>query len=197
MTDVPVIFSGPMVAALLDGRKTQTRRAAWRGPPSRKKGSLQLAQTPWQRREPGDRLWVKETHYRFGTWARDGLTPTGRTRWRFRPAKAEQKAIFEKNLVPSIGTPQDRGDTTPRWWKRPSIFLPRALSRITLVLTAVRQERLHDISPEDCAAEGAAPGRPFGTIWRQINGEESWNSNPLVVAVTFSVHRHNIDQPQE
>lgn len=109
--------------------------------------------------------------------------------------------------------------------ERSPIFMPRRASRLTLLVTDVRVERLQDISEGDAAAEGVelesadppfhyVPGiwphsitavgveepggrhaaRSFAKLWGHINGSESWQANPWVVAVTFTVRARNIDQ---
>jgi hypothetical protein len=96
--------------------------------------------------------------------------------------------------------------------------MPRWCSRITLIVTAVKIERLQDISDTDCLCEGLTqagrsgvfgeamvypnPDKPwltetprawFRQLWDELNGPGSWDANPYVVALTFSVHRCNID----
>lgn len=110
----------------------------------------------------------------------------------------------------------------PRW--RPSIHMPRWASRLTLLVTDVRVERLQDISEGDAIAEGIERLRSgrgfydptlshadsraacrfggyfetathaFEALWRSINGADAWEENPWVAAVTFTVHARNIDQ---
>lgn len=109
----------------------------------------------------------------------------------------------------------------PRGW-RPSIHMPRWASRLTLIVEAVKVERLQDISEADAQAEGLLPyphegpggmtvtswhwlhGKPeeetyctpqyaFRALWNSINGADAWDANPFVVAVSFVVHRANID----
>ena len=137
MTDRPILFSGPMVRALLDGRKTQTRRIMKPQPRANDRLRKRLDSrdfTAFRRHEPpienwrcpyggpGDRLWVKETHL--------GGSPG--------VANIIYRADGE---VPGV-----------RW--RPSIHMPRRASRVTLAITDVRVERLQDISEADAIAEG-------------------------------------------
>lgn len=161
MTSHPLIFSGPMVRALLEGRKTMTRRLAKRN----KRGELVMPCAV------GDHRWVKETFY-------DGR-PNYPLRYR-----------------------ADGEWMSPRW--KPSIFMPRALSRITLEVTAIRLERLQDISEDDAIAEGVTrvcaeyytvPGvlevpypsarLAFAWLWQHIHGPGSWERNPQVWVITF------------
>lgn len=209
MTDRPIIFSAPMVRALLDGRKSQTRRVL---APSadrlicRSCGVSErefkanacrcetncLAWTPcdvpkWRK---GDRLWVRENWTACGTGV-----------WTIADARtwiaSDQKLYFAA----------DEGNPTYlKWW--PSIHMPREFSRLTLAVTEVRVERLQDISEADAVAEGwphaeADPTRIwirdktpegwFRGLWEDLNGSEAWTANPWVAAISFTVHRTNID----
>ncbi|MEO1108290.1 MAG: hypothetical protein AAFX90_10240 [Pseudomonadota bacterium] len=198
MTDHPILFSGPMVRALLEGRKTQTRRVlkpqpqeSWHSP----QVSTGLRSVSWTSGEGyvqdcrvpahvGDRLWVRETH---GFEARLDL-PKGQ--------KVKYRATNGLALPPDSG------------WK-PSIHMPRWASRLTLTVTDVRVQRLQDISEEDAKAEGAGsltsnmPGvesvshvQSFQKLWDSLNADRGfgWQANPWIVAYTFTVHPQNIDQ---
>ena len=197
----PILFSGPMVRAILEGRKTQTRRVI---KPKHEffvddghDGINRVYYPCYVTGEPepqeilcpygsvGERLWVRETwavvpkvsddgpkHKAKG----DGTGATWRADWNGNPS----------------GFP----------WK-PSIHMPRWASRITLEVTGVRVERLNDISEADAYSEGvtipshykfASNGRPndrnearvtFETLWESINGPESWPLNPWVWVVEF------------
>lgn len=203
MTDRPILFSAPMVRALLDGRKTKTRRMIKaRGDCCLFDGSwsdsyvLDHGNAEWRARSirfaVGDRLWVKETwraHRAYDQY-RPGLIGT------------ESRIWYEA----------DGRDNCDQHGKgRPSIFMPRWASRLTLAVTDVRVERLHKISEADAQAEGVDrlvmddsgafyAGFPEGTyrcgfagIWTHINGAEAWEANPWVVAVSFDVIKENID----
>ncbi|MBI3453989.1 MAG: hypothetical protein HY057_14370 [Rhodospirillales bacterium] len=163
MTDRPVLFQPEMVRALIGGRKTMTRRLAWR-PDGRP--------TVWQRVRPGDRLWVRESYGR----ADDG------------------------SIVYLADTPDWSGNF------KPSIHMPRGVSRLTLTVTAARIERLRFICAEDALAEGIAWNHrrlltvidnrrmavaAFLDLWSRIHGPDSVRENPEVVAVSFAVARRN------
>jgi hypothetical protein len=160
----PLLMSAPMVRALLDRRKTQTRRL----------GNRYLK---WKR---GDRVWVRET------WTKH---PDG------------------DGLVYRATDPAWDDECTGLRWK-PSIFMPRAASRILLELTAdVRQEPLQEITPEDCEAEGITdwcrvlnpeddqPERAlaeakriaYSSLWDSINTKPGtrWEDNPTVGVIEF------------
>jgi len=91
---------------------------------------------------------------------------------------------------------------------RPSIYMPRWASRLTLLVTDVRVQRLQDISEADAIAEGIIPTansqtidcateRPsdgFRALWNSIHGPEAWDANPWVAAISFDVVRANIDE---
>lgn len=199
MGDRPILFSGVMVRALLDGRKTQTRRVLAHGstgePPS---------QSP--RFAVGDRLWVREA-WRCNGWATDLATIFYRaSESDGYSAMSEQYAVAAKQPLRVTGT-----------W-RPGIHLPRWASRITLTVTEVRVQRLQDLSEEDAAAEGCiklkATGRAveyrggqylgacwpscrawYRELWNSLNEDRGfgWDTNPFVATVSFSVARRNID----
>lgn len=210
MKERPILFSAPMVNAILDGRKTQTRRAIKNitqenvslpdneivdcikdldGAPSR----LDWAPDNWELctyGTIGDRLWVRETHYRFGKWVKNGFTASGKQAWTFKPASNE--VLFE---CPEAWRGLVRGEKYNHWWKRPSIFMPRFASRILLEITGTKVEKLNDISEDDAKAEGATPAENFGSaftytegflrIWERINGEDSLLSNPWLWVIKF------------
>jgi len=160
MRERPILFSGPMVRAILAGRKTQTRRLVklpgytiderddgtpwpWRmswahGDPE---GS-EWGACPYGR--PGDRLWVRET---WRAWATVGAGSEVRVTWRADDAYRDQHMPGEWSVPKSVA----RG----AWG--PSILMPRWASRLTLDVVRVRVERLQDISEADVAAEGITP----------------------------------------
>ena len=166
----PILFSAPMVRAILDGSKTQTRRVAkeFNGMPNL---DGILRRYPHQNGcpygKPGDRLWVRETwaHERDGTGCPDD---TG---------------ILYRATDPGW----DDEETGLRW--RPSIYMPRRASRILLEITDVRVQRLQEIGDEDARAEGcepfAYPRDRFQGLWDTIHGSGAWHANPWVWAITF------------
>ena len=214
ITDRPILFSAPMIRALLAGTKTQTRRVVKPQPPSNcvrpmayegiwtweylRHGVHVGPMCPYG--VPGETLWVKETHAstaQAGDHASDAHTVYRAT---------------------------DPGWSIMDGWKwKPSIFMRRADSRISLRVTSVRVERVQDISEEDALAEGIKPwgpaqrgvygmtlenvgpvypspaadiiaggeswttsaARSFRGLWVSINGAESWESNPFVWVVGF------------
>lgn len=224
MTVRPILFSAPMVKALLAGRKTQTRRVlrvpdrldASRGyvDPGLGGGAYLKAPTKafWaddeviERVYPfcevGDLLWVRET------WRRDGADSI-----------AQATADFEDAMGPQLGPTFYKADHHPfaptKWW--PGIHMPRWASRLTLEVTETRVQRLQEISDVDAIDEGviglgmptsgppeatgkpplgAGPRQRFSMLWDSINGKRpgaAWTDNPWIVAITFKVHRGNVD----
>lgn len=182
MKERPILFSAPMARAILEGRKTQTRRVVkpqkrWLIPGT---GEMCVTKHDMIPTCPygviGDRLWVRETWAEFPS---DGDTI--------------YRADFDDSVRHTDGTPLR---DWLRW--RPSIFLPRRASRITLEIVGVRVERIQDTSEEDARAEGmvrevlhAETGEHrtardnFSIIWDSINGAGAWASNPWVWALTF------------
>lgn len=170
VADRPIIFSGPMVVALLAGAKTQTRRLAVnrRGRP-----------TVWHKVKAGDRLWVRET---FATISPDLVI--------FRADLRERggRAYYV-----------DRHGTALVKW-RASIHMPRVVSRLTLTVVEVRRQFVQDIDDGDATAEGAAfqagrlpPGEGFRRLWETLHGVRGWRDNPGIIALTFQVDPQNID----
>lgn len=184
--DIPIIFSGPMVQALLSGRKTMTRR---------------LATSPLRNAKVGDRLWVRET------WQLHSLaTDLGCVVYR---ASINGSWTEAHEMVPAAKLIGKRVRPKPfqLGWRSP-LHLFRELSRLTLVVTGTKVERLQDISEADATAEGVEPMRAgvgsdskpirtyrtgFVGIWRDLHGEDSWLANPEVVAISFEVVKANID----
>ncbi len=213
MKERPILFSGPMVRAILSGQKTQTRRAVkapgWAPGSGDYTGRMQLGlsadgrvglQAYFEHREtatwhgvrcpygqPGDRLWVRET------WM--DLQGTG-VEHRDRDGK-RQRYAYGADTPPGSHGDECRKDFGLKW--RPSIHMPRAASRITLEVTGVRVERLQDISEADAIAEGLQrtaggswlpgpcdhPEWAYHQLWDQINGPGAWDANPWVWVVEF------------
>ncbi len=175
MKERPILFSGEMVRAILDGRKTQTRRLC---APAKASGGLVDIQCPYGER--GDRLWVRETWY--CDIPADSRTEEKKLNLYFR-ADGEAGDQFEQLDPPSL-----------KLWK-PSIHMPRIFSRITLEIESVRVEQLQSISKEDAKAEGmsacvgvSCPCAIIGyeKLWDEINGKRApWASNPWVWVIEF------------
>ncbi|KWV78069.1 hypothetical protein PFLL34_04594 [Pseudomonas fluorescens] len=166
----PILFSAPMVRAILEGRKTVTRRAVKIQPRSKADiGSYGLGQPfirnpdvtkpnpecPYGR--PGDRLWVRETFaIESNRWADDPYSPPhkdGRPTQRYEDDKWDQPHYKATDAEPELWY-DDRDSPGCRW--KPSIHMPRWASRILLEITDVRVERLQDITPEQVTAEGVS-----------------------------------------
>jgi hypothetical protein len=194
MKERPILFSGPMVRAIMAGTKTQTRRAVKRFAlewlTMQNGFNANFVALPENNLSPygyaGDRLWVRET------WARDD----------------EDGALFYRADVGLGGDADDwernRLDGAPRYRWRPSIHIPRRASRTTLDVTALRIERLQDISEADALAEGIVPARDgsgfqladtthysgnpidsYFSLWEHINGPGSVEANPWVWVVEW------------
>lgn len=196
MAERPIIFSAPMVRAILAGRKTMTRRLAWRectsaacpGVPcdhcsARPHLQRRLA-TFWQRARPGDQLWVRET------WAVDA--PLDQVR-----RENEDAIPPEMGHGPYYRATEVAPETLK--WRSP-IHMPRHASRITLEVAAARVERLQVISADDCRAEGHPIGPAcypqevhddaardwFMDLWDSLHKPpHAWADNPEVVVLTF------------
>ncbi len=192
MNEKPILFSAAMVLAILEGRKTQTRRVImpqieWDEAiyQRRKSGTIdQFTFSEFIQRcfygEVGDRLWVRET------WKCEELEPYGEDGVRFRA-----DGVF-RGIENSREASQKWADANREGGKwRPSIFMPRWASRITLEVVNVRVERVQEISEEDAMAEGVtSPGAKlhFRKLWDEINDKRGfgWDANPWVWVVEFT-----------
>jgi hypothetical protein len=182
MKERPILFSGPMVRAILDGSKTQTRRifkgtTEHKGPYNPAYMEAHQQANGWGSicpyGTPGDRLWVRET------WQHNiGNGPP----IIYRADHGAAQSVYEADLATGAWKVAVSG------W-RPSIFMPRAASRILLEITDVRVQRLQEISEEDARAEGcepfACPRDRFQGLWDTIHGSGAWHANPWVWAITF------------
>lgn len=185
--DRPILFKGEMVCAILDRRKTQTRRVI----PTKLMQCLSPEDEPekfieWCRYgKPGDSLWVRETAK---------LRSVNRNRTGYIDGFDIHYAADDR-IIDYPGRENHKPYNFQHF--SPSIFMPRWASRITLEILKIRVERLQDISNEDAIAEGItgysspysevgpSPRDCYGELWAQINGWESWNANPWVWAITF------------
>lgn len=218
MADRPILFSGAMIRALMDGRKTMTRRVL-KPQPNCLNGGLPLndgrgsysIEGGWKRYPiaRGDRLWVREAHY---------LTDDGDQEYAVYAADDEAVRDHNKQMEALAGRIPE--EVWRRHVKlRPSIHMPRWASRLTLTVTDVRVQRLQDISGNDAQAEGISIGGPdvevyrreadrnheaarrwnayrirqYRDVWEQINGAGSWDANPWVAVYGFTVEHRNIE----
>lgn len=212
MTERPILFSAPMVRAILEGRKTQTRRKMSVQPWPNATVEVGPYHLHWIDRNGGDvglrcpygalgdHLWVRETvayganyHVAYkadsvcGVWCWNGDG---------QPVFVPHGNILEGDGGALVGN-YGLAKYGARW--RPSIHMPRWASRITLRITDIRVERLQDISEDDARAEGCDPARwidetdvgmegyreGFARLWNKINGPGAWDVNPWVWVVSF------------
>ncbi|EMH0132408.1 TPA: hypothetical protein ACKRXS_002218 [Proteus mirabilis] len=198
MKERGIIFNAEMVRAILDGRKTQTRRVMNNQPCTLSGETISVQQDDFNFRwagdlhndtsgwfpcplgKIGDRLWVRETWRKFDFSDECGCS--------------EYPCGCPENGAIMYRATQDDGES--KW--RPSIHMPRRYSRILLEITNVRVERLNDISNDDAKSEGCWYGRgggvpdkaltpsdQFPTLWEEIYGDGSWSSNPWVWVIEF------------
>ncbi|WP_411371613.1 morphogenetic protein [Klebsiella pneumoniae] len=211
MTERGMIFNAEMVQAILDGRKTQTRRPV-EFPVHDKNLGCELAGDELAGElsaenylnsafgKPGDRIWVRETFqgplFDYDLMDSYSKDPT--------PFEKPEFCVYKADGVPA---PEfyDADDELHCCW-RPSIHMPRWASRILLEITDVRVERLNAISEEGARAEGIIDGGclncgepepcgcanpepdatdAFAYLWQSIYGQESWNANPWVWVIEF------------
>lgn len=206
MSERGMIFNGEMVRAILEGRKTQTRRVLatyqdavkfcpeWDvngkqifivlGEKDHTGMNPVITAIPCPFGQPGDRVWVRET-FRVHSRATDVATLVYR-------ASVRNSWTEQTHRVPVAVCNKP---ATPEKWT-PSIHMPRWASRITLEITDVRVERLRDLSEEDAKSEGIIPSAGgvlpgweyrinFRDLWMDIYGTDNWEANPWVWVIEF------------
>jgi hypothetical protein len=210
----PIIFSAPMVRAILEGRKTQTRRVIKPQPTVNKFGTIlwtegradsQIAAAcPYGYCQPGPtgihpRLWVRET-FCYADFLVDGYSREDPTVVAYRADHSYRRFGCAVHNIETDGGGWNWEHTSIHW--KPSIFMPRWASRITLEITNVRVQRVQEISEEDALAEGIWPPCPesfhedvevdpatvrYASLWDDINLKRGYgfNSNPWVWAISF------------
>lgn len=182
MREIPILFSGAMVRAILERGKSQTRRLINAGRPTERdrRGGIAAAR-------PGDRLWVRET-------------------WYFCPRRSE--FLYRADRPEPKQPPAVLLGVAAKW--RPSIFMPREACRVELEVVATRVEHVQAMTEADAIAEGiyeitpgrwcwadARPTRPdpvaaYARLWDEINPDDPWRTNPIVAVVTFG--RREVDR---
>ncbi|ENH3225147.1 hypothetical protein ABV273_000199 [Klebsiella variicola] len=204
ITERGMIFNGEMVRAILDGRKTQTRRPIkWKQTRFTEIGEREDgSKWPWSEDAEhacdfwhpcpfgavGDRIWVRETfqgplfdYDLMDSYCKDSI-----------PFEKSEFCVYKADGVPA---PEfyDADDELHCCW-RPSIHMPRWASRILLEITDVRVERLKSISDRDALREGCSAADMksgdcvadvFARLWASIYGSDSWNANPWVWVIEF------------
>ncbi|WP_321810126.1 hypothetical protein [Burkholderia sp. BCC1985] len=225
----PILFNEPMSAAARAGHKSQTRRIAipkrsyidfigggpkagpdWNDPSCwgfedpntgiwwALRGNEECRQIPCPYGNVGDHLWVRETYVAYGRWETRFSAKKERDEWHFVDMTLETGREYRfGGDLPNAA----RGSVTPAWWRRPSIFMPRAASRTLLEVTGVRAERLQAISWDNAIAEGIPDPRravlrvdpvdgciaQFRQLWDGLNAARGhgWDANPWVWAIEF------------
>lgn len=204
ITERGMIFNAEMVRAILDGRKTQTRRPIkWKQTRFTEIGEREDgSKWPWSEDAEhafdfwhpcpfgsvGDRIWVRETFQGplfdfdlMDSYCKDST-----------PFEKSEFCVYKADGVPA---PEfyDTDDELHCCW-RPSIHMPRWASRILLEITDVRVERLKSISDRDALREGCSAADMksgdcvadvFARLWASIYGSDSWNANPWVWVIEF------------
>lgn len=228
MKDRPILFSGSMIRALLAGEKTQTRRLV-KGeiPPNAKDAGGVLCSDPampshgtWHWLDDTDLMWASVVGETFRCpYGVPGDLLVVRETWginhfqycRPHPIPKSRPADLEDHQMVYFGS-EDDCEILAEMPKTPAIHMPRWASRLTLWITDVRVQRLHDISEADAKAEGITFDKGLGMfrvpgthdycmtaaaayqrLWALINGEESQAANPWSWAVSFEVHQQNVD----
>jgi len=199
----PILFSAPMVRALLAGTKTQTRRIVKPQP------NLAAVHEPVRPEPRGNGCWIfmvhtDRPHYQFATGGvRCPYGSPGDLLW-VRETWARYKINQDSCEIAYRATPAPDWPEGGNW--RPSIFMPRQRSRITLRITDLRVQRLQETNEADAIAEGAEPllvapdggSSPhvegYRRLWDSINGAGAWDADPFVWALTFEVLQKNVDE---
>lgn len=210
MKERPIIFNDAMVRAIIEGKKTQTRRII----KSPAKNMQAMGHGVITYREPGDKWYgdhVYSMRNRRGVW--EDFTkeqfiakcPFGQPGDRLWVRETFATGLCTPDTMAYRAT-HKQSDLEEGWFEpikwTPSIHMPRWAARIILEITGVRVERLNDISNDDALAEGMddgtseaalatgwfeKPRRAFRRLWEQIYGQESWDANPWVWVIEFKL----------
>jgi hypothetical protein len=192
----PISFTAALVPAILDGRKTVTRRLHNEGDPIRL--------------QSGETLYLTETHWAFGHW--EHVQKKGRLGWQFAcDAPDDIRFIGPLNSLASM---DKTWPAVPTWYKRNARFMPRAYARTFVLIKDVRVERVQDISEADAIREGleyhdtwlpqwrGSTGLPwrsefprdaFADLWDSLHTSPgtTWADNPFVVRIEFERLNHD------
>jgi hypothetical protein len=215
MKEKPILFSGEMVRAILDGRKTQTRRVIAKPKdinwfPNSWKSAYQDGDGNWifwTDDSPGHAAFTKKAYPKeCNKGIKCPFGQAGDRLW-VRETFGDASGFYAENDCILSGVVYRADDTNGAWtddpdfkW-RPSIHMPRAASRINLEITDVRVQRLQDISEQDAIAEGLesfCPGldyprhelrTAFQNLWDSNNKKHPWASNPWVWVLEFKLLR--------
>lgn len=196
MKEKPILFSTPMVQAILSGHKTQTRRIVKQNEIDKIANCI-LSNHHISlicKYKIGDTLWVRET------WQQECVPVSDDFGVGF---KATGNYLYKANG--SMLPPKSSSLSFSKW--KPSIFMPREACRLFLEVTNIKVEKLQDISEQDAIKEGCirnnkphngwcfmdgiystdTPEYAYECLWKHINGEQSWNYNPYVWVIDFKV----------
>ena len=204
MSEHPMLFKGDLVRAILDGRKTVTRRFVkpswWRCLDPEDEGDRKQAASMCPYGQAGDRIWVRESFRLDAEY--NYVCPTA-------ACEHSQGEYGYKPAVKYIADGEACGGAILWGGGRPSIHMPRWASRIDLEIVSVRAERVQDIDEADAEREGVeaseywdpdgcidvppvhvmlSPRETFAALWDSINGKRhgaSWADNPWVWVIEF------------
>lgn len=187
----PILFSTAMVQAILEGRKTMTRRVIKPQPKAELFSAIisysdKLMARFWTKREPNNPL-IEDVKLKYNVgdvlWVRESFCHVRA----FVEGKELQQPQYLYKTDPPFGYVEDG------WKWKPSIYMPKIACRIWLEVTSIRVERLQDITYVDGIIQegypkehpGCSPIEWFENLWAKINGKESWKSNPYVWVIEF------------
>lgn len=211
MKEHPILFSTPMVKAIIENRKTQTRRIIKPQPEITKneRGLIDYTYRKGKKFSSGQNMDISDLNSAFFRiriycpYGQPGDLLWVREKWRYHDifnigGETSNGEYWYYASVPKIIGCVDGVDYTRDQWRwKPSIHLPKSASRIWLEITNVKVERVQSISEEDAKAEGAdkydeklewlTAKHGFQMLWDTIHGKESWDANPWVWVVTFKV----------
>lgn len=234
VTQKPILMTQPNIVAIDEGRKTMTRRqtglkeinkspAEWELTCFKNNVAMFYRLNTWisvDVKAPyavGDELWMKEPHYRYGQWVKNGLTKkTKKQAWMFKPIKSNASTwrmndyYFPDQLPQHFIAMTGSGCHNEGWHKRSTLFMPKKFARKCLKMTNVKApERVQDISEEDAIMEGVGPAEyewcepandnvlvitaweKFQKLWNSIHGDGAWDKNEWVWPIEFEKIEHS------